>query len=652
MEVQRGVIRRAIGELSVKWQVTGLGVALTVLVVVLPALAIAVAVFVAARWSGWPSSKMRNLAAVVWVASLAGAAMQFGFGGTAETLAELETAAQAALSGQVSWTANIGRATLIELPIGVTLAWVLLRRQEVNMSTSTKPKVAARWRRRTLKNRRSAAIRRSKRELTPMSRKNGDAVLGQLYRVEKPHEALIGEYFRTRHPVYLRVSDKMLNQMMTLVGRTGAGKTELLKRLTAGWTEARWSMYGQQSDQPLSGPVAGRREDTASPRPLTIMVDCKGGEPAFDLGIEWIETMEAIGLAPERLGLFPLETQLDMWRLPAGQLVEVIHELAKTEHKFYDTMQRGLLRLVLEAPGMAPPATSAEFLTRIDPERLRIAWRGQPQRLTELDQMVKSGTLVTDLMLFDDLFSSLTMDFDGGRSMQDFDALFITLPGTSKNREACVKAKLLVEMLKYELAHGRKREVLFVFDEWSAVSELVNVQQLLQTARSLGGRVLLAAQSRSTLGTSPQDVERLLGVMGGGHLVMAGNEVEDWSKLGGTRQRAEVGAQLMGEDHTGMGTMRMQDSYTLAPDDLRQLPERDVVLVGGPETPGEVQFATVVKLDATKRLPSSAIAKHPARQIPTGDNKMPVWAVPQARQQAIQHVMPKLTAGPSSKDRG
>lgn len=642
-----GVIRRLREELPMGWQVTALGVVATVVAVLAPAIVLTVGLFLWARRQGWPSSRMRNVTAFLLVTWLFAFTMQVWQVGWPETLHVLTEAFRLLLSGHVDWANTVGVLAVVEVPLAAVAAWVVLRRQEVRMMQSTHPRRAMRWQQRTNKNRRNAALRRARQEITPMSRLSGLVVLGQLYREERPREQLVWEYLRARHPVYLGVTDEELNRHVTLTGQTGAGKTELLKRLTAGWTEARWRTYGPKSSQGLSGSPDGRASGgAASPRPLTIFVDAKGGEQSAELAFEWANTMEAIGLAPERVGVFPFQDGLNMWRLPPAQLVETIHELAKTEHRFYDTLQRGLLRLVLEAPNVRPPANSVEFLRRIDPQQLRDAWDGHPSRVAQLNQMAQSGTLATDLILLDDLFGTLGYDFDAQRSIQDFDALFVSLPGTEKNRVAAAKAKLLVELLKYELTHGARREVLFVFDEWSAVAEGVDVLQLLQTARSLGGRVVLSAQSYATLGRSEQEVRRILSVMGGGHLVMAGTQVEEWAKLAGTRFRAEVGAHLAGESHVGEGTLRMQPQFTVSPDELRQLPERDVVRIKD----GLVQFGTVVKLDATRRLPSKAIHRHPWRQITTAGPVSSWWRLGEERRELVRRMVPQLTAGPSKNE--
>ncbi len=66
---------------------------------------------------------------------------------------------------------------------------------------------------------------------------------------------------------------------------------------------------------------------------------------------------------------------MNMWRMPAGQLRASLHKLAKTDHRFYDVLQRGLLHLVVDAP-KGPPGSSVEFLERLDGRWLSEAWAG------------------------------------------------------------------------------------------------------------------------------------------------------------------------------------------------------------------------------------------------------------------------------------
>lgn len=607
------------GELPIKAQAVAYGLLFVLAVVLSPALLMALLLQGYARFQGWPASRMRN------VSLLTAGSLTFGAAWASMVTADwmtvpnmVSTAVVNAFEGDLSWAGSVGLFPWIELPLAALLAWYGLHRKELNMAQNSGLRSSQRFFERTRRNQRKAAKRREKGEITPLSR-GGQVVLGHRYRKEDRTVELAQDALTARHRVWLALSMERLNLHMTLVGGTGAGKTELLKRLSYGWTETAWRHLDQQSSQVLAGSPADRPgTDHASPRPLTILVQAKGGSDAVDDAFAWADGMEALGVRPDRVGVFPFQDGLNMWNMPADQLRECLHEMCKTDHRFYDTLQRGLLSLVLDAPGQGVPGSSPKFLERIDPTWLRTAWKGNSMKLAEVEKLIEAGTLMTDLMLFEDLFRTVGLDFDAGRSVTDFDALYVALNGTGQQRVASAKAKLLVELLKHELT-ATKRQVLFIFDEFSAVSELVEMRQLVRTSRSLGASLVLSAQSYYGLGKNPAEIDELLADMRGGHLVMAGSAMEPWSKICGTRKRAEVGAQLDGSEQTGQGTMRLQDQFIISPDELKELPARDVALI----EPGSCVLASVVKPDATRRLPSQVIYTHSERELPADGRAVP-----------------------------
>ncbi|WP_226359230.1 TraM recognition domain-containing protein [Pseudonocardia sp. ICBG601] len=271
--------------------------------------------------------------------------------------------------------------------------------------------------------------------------------------------------------------------------------------------------------------------------------------------------------------------------MPATQLRAALHKLAKTDHRFYDVLQRGLLHLIIDAPTEKPPASSAEFLQRLAPAWLTAAWAGHPVEERAIAALTKTtgagagaSSLDSDLLLFADLFRSIGGDFDAGQPLSDFDALYVSVPGATDQVVAATKtAVLIIELLTYELgvAHdGQRRQVLFVIDEFSAVSgdTAGDVINLVERLRSLGGSVIVSAQSYEGLADTEDQRRRLLGAMGGGALLGRTSNAEQLAERFGTRLVDEVGYQLDGGRTTGVGTVRRQHTYLLDPNRLRQLP--------------------------------------------------------------------------------
>ncbi|WP_226363357.1 hypothetical protein [Pseudonocardia sp. ICBG1142] len=75
--------------------------------------------------------------------------------------------------------------------------------------------------------------------------------------------------------------------------------------------------------------------------------------------------------------------------------------------------------------------------------------------------------------------------------MSDFDALYVSVPGTTDEVVAAAKTAVLIELLTHELGGARsgaagRRQALFVLDEFSAVSGEVagSVINLVERLRS------------------------------------------------------------------------------------------------------------------------------------------------------------------------
>ncbi len=315
--------------------------------------------------------------------------------------------------------------------------------------------------------------------------------------------------------------------------------------------------------------------------------------------------------------------------MPAGQLRASLHKLAKTDHRFYDVLQRGLLHLVVDAP-KGPPGSSVEFLERLDGRWLSEAWAGHAVESRQVRALSKpsgggsgSSSLDADLMLFCGLFRSLGADFDAGAPLSDFDALYVSVPGTTDEVVAAAKTAVLIELLTHELGGARsgaagRRQALFVLDEFSAVSGEVagSVINLVERLRSLGGAVIVSAQPVEGLAESPQERNRLLGAMGGGVLVGRTTNAEELAARFGTRMVGEVGLQLVGAGsdegwgasvfsggYSGAGTVRRQHAFLLDPNRVRQMPPHHLAWA----SPDKVVYGLVTPLSGRSRVLDEAV---------------------------------------------
>lgn len=602
-------------------QAGALSVAAAIAVLLLPGAAVAAGIVAWAWRNGWPASRLRNWALVVLGATVFGGLMT---GDMLWPWHDVQHSVQ--LAFEQRWPEAAAHAAGGELLVSTLAAWWWWHSRTKRMASGTEQIAGERHLKRQRLNREKNAARRSKREYTPLSRMNS-VILGHRYEDTYAEVRLGSEQFLQRHRAHLEVEMEKIQLHMAAIAETGAGKSTLLERLSAGWTEAAWRRYDLQSSQLQPGsPVEQRRQ--AAPRPLTIFLDAKGGREAAENAFAWADVMEALGVDRRRIGVFPFEHRLNMWRMPAKQLRASLHAMAGTDHRFYDVLQRGLLHLVIDAPEpVGPPRSSVEFLQRMDPKRLRWIWRNHPVELQTVEALSagpKGGAspLDTDLMLFDDLFRTLGGDFDSGRPLSDFDALWLTVPGTVDSVVAETKAATLIELVMYELSVN-PRKVLFVLDEFSAVSGEVagSVTSMVERCRSQGGSVVVSAQSYQGLASSDDERERLLNAMGGGTLVGRTQGAEPLAKRSGTRRVGEAGLKLQGSefDVAGEGTLRRQDAFLLDPNRVRRMPQHHVAYVQA----DHVQWGLVTPMDPTKRLPSTDVAKSPQRALPPAGDAVP-----------------------------
>ena len=145
---------------------------------------------------------------------------------------------------------------------------------------------------------------------------------------------------------------------MVVVGATGSGKTNLMMRLWAGWFRAT-----------LEAAMAG-----GGPRPLLIVLDCKGGRDARQKAARTRRLL--YGAGARRVSIWPDEARLSVWDLPPADLAVLLYQMIDSgtgAAAYYADILQAVLTLAVTAPG-GPPLNAAAFLDRLDAKWLRHAW--------------------------------------------------------------------------------------------------------------------------------------------------------------------------------------------------------------------------------------------------------------------------------------
>src|SRR5450756_1617630 len=304
--------------------------------------------------------------------------------------------------------------------------------------------------------------------------------------------------------------------------------------------------------------------DHASPRPLLIVIDGKGGHDALAKARETWQALTAA--APVRFAVWPY-TPLNMWDIPPRELATLLHQLI--EHgdgaaSYYADLSQAVIRLAVLAPA-GPPRSSAEFLDRLSIGWLQRAYaEGRP---ADLEQVAAAKNPLGDIaMRYTVLLDRLGPGLDGTNRLEDADAWYCVLEGTAEPSVAEAQAMALIELAARAAVSpaGPRRSILLAADDYSAVSRRVPLSNLYERGRSLGLGVQVSAQSWEGLGADEDERKRITSTADGGIWLLRTPSPEPLISLAGTRRVLEAGRKLLGAGRTGdEGTSRIAHTLSL-----------------------------------------------------------------------------------------
>lgn len=471
------------------------------------------------------------------------------------------------------WSVGLVETSVLWWPLGLTAgaAWWARYRDRMRTGRARSVRWAERHVERQFKRRLASARSEARGTSVPLLSRDSELVLGPF--VEEtggvPRHGL--DEITARHPRHLTVPPKAVDQHLAVVGDSGSGKTTLLRRLAVARTESEWRRYKRGE--------AGR--------PLTIMVNCKGGsfEDIVNDGGPFVEDMVALGLHPQRVGMWPVDCRLDIWSMAPRDLQSTLLAMVRSSHEHFDELRESLLHLVIDAPRMAPPRSSVEFLRRINEHWLRTAWAGHAIELGMVSAVCegREPAYKDALLKYANLFRNLGRALDAGSDLDDYDALYIAVAGTRRPKEAQAQAQAIIQLVSDLLHRKAKRKVTVILDEYSAVSGEggIGLVSVVERWRSLGGSVVVAAQSWQGLGDTDDERKRLVNTCSGGRLLLRTPDAEELSARSGTIRVAEQSQHLVKGRWGTEGAVRMQDAFVVPPQRLREFQPGDVVYAHG-----------------------------------------------------------------------
>jgi hypothetical protein len=358
------------------------------------------------------------------------------------------------------------------------------------------------------------------------------------------------------HPVFT-VPHAACARHMVVVGATGSGKTNLMMRLWAGWFTA-----------VLDAARAGR-----GPRPLLIMLDCKGGRDARVKAERTRRLLYAAGA--RQVAIWPDEARLSLWDLPPGDLAVLLYQMIDSgtgPAAYYADILQAVLTLAVTAPG-GPPLNTTAFLDRLDAKWLQRAW-GDGRHPDELARARAAARHLPDISLrLATLLGRLGPALDGPGDLADCDAWYCILEGTSEPSVAEAQALAITELAAHAAAalDGEPRAMLLAADDYSAVSRRVPLSNLYERGRALGIGVQVSAQSWQGLGRDEDERYRIAATADGGIWILGTPHPEPLSALAGHRRALETAHRLVGGAWGDEGLTREQRAWVADPDLIRRL---------------------------------------------------------------------------------
>ena len=554
------MIRRYLGFLMIRalarliWRALRVVVLVAALVVAAPAVLVAAYATALAWFLGWPPRQLYRAAAwclpmlAAWLAAMAAAGQPGPRLAAAPYLAWLAMWHEAAAGSYLKAAVT---AAPLAIPLGLAaggLAWSWRIYAMETGSGGLAPSAPAAFDQRQWRHQvRTARARIAAPGSVPLLLRDGSVVAGATIRtVRQPARPLaVIPYPRLRsHQVVL--------------GTTGTGKTTLLLRLWAGFMTRGMELH-----------AAGR-----GPRPLLVVLDCKGGADSRRIADRARRVLRAAGAAST--AVWPDEASLSLWALPSSQLVSTLADMVESGTggaAYYADVLEEIVRLAVEAP-CGPPAGAADFLSRLDTNWLALAYAGEPDG-SSAGLLRSSAGHVSDVALrYRALLRRLGAGLDGPGGFGDADAWYCILEGTAEIAVAEAQARALVNLLAWFAAGGPggRRDILLAVDEFSAVSRRLPIWQLYERARSLGLAVQVSAQSWPGLAADEDERYRVATTADGGIWLLRTPHPEPVAALAGVRRVVDTARRLLGVPfwaHEGLS--RSEGTPVVDPEIIRGL---------------------------------------------------------------------------------
>jgi len=353
---------------------------------------------------------------------------------------------------------------------------------------------------------------------------------------------------------FVVLEEDVLNRHIFLLGTTGAGKTETIKRLIHDIlknTGRDLFIVDGKGDEGLAQDV----------RSLAWQYG-RGNSPVFRLGH---------GRPGATYNGFQGDA-LDIYNRLAS-MVGV--QQAEGNAQFYADINRDILQLVCLAPD-GPPRSFDDLRRRLNVEWLRDAWRGDLVEMETVEELTDRDLQGLVLRLRPLMRVFAPMIAPAGFSLEETACAIFSLRTQSVSDTASRFLDFFIEDLKDFTGKRQKRPGVLVIDEFGTFKNQ-NIVDLLQLARSAKMGVILATQDVATLGDEMTRQKILANCVT--KILMASDFPEYIAELAGTKYQVESSIQHEGGEATGMGSARIQHAFKIDMNEAAKLQTGEAFLI-------------------------------------------------------------------------
>jgi Cdc6-like AAA superfamily ATPase len=353
---------------------------------------------------------------------------------------------------------------------------------------------------------------------------------------------------------YLCLAEEVLDQHLFLLGTTGAGKSETIKRLVTeilAATNRHIYFVDGKGDEELANDI----------RSLAHQFD-RGTAPVFKLGFD-------------RYGAI-----YDGFRGTAADIYNRlcaligIHE-AEGDAQYYADGNRDLLQLICYVQS-GPPRNFEAVRARLQKEWLLHAYQNNPLELEMIETL--SHKEIEGLAR---RIRPLVREFSPcigpeGFALEETPCALFSLRVQSVGDTSKRFLDFLVEDLKDFIGKRQQHPSVLIIDEFGQFSNK-NITALLSLARSSQLGVILATQDVASL--KDETTKKLVLANTRTKLLMATDFPEDVASLAGTFYQIEASIQQQDGGMTGLGSARVQHAFKVDMNEVAQLQPGEAFLI-------------------------------------------------------------------------